>query len=229
MTLCPSRNLLVVAAVSAILVSGCGTSNEPTSPNADSGTGSNDSPVASPAPTEADAPAYRALGKPALTKALLGVQDLPPGYSQDPPSPASPSKTFCNYKPPFTEKVYVSRDFTKGGGLSAELLRVGLRQYANAKQAKSAFNALTKALETCTEEVYQGTKLTYTPMSAVRVGDGSIGIKITADNTTLLQNFALVGPTLVSTGGGGFMNANADEVTALLRAQSKAYKTAAGQ
>jgi hypothetical protein len=137
---------------------------------------------------------HKPAGRPALTKALLGVQDRPPGYSQDPPTPASPNKTFCNYKPPFTEKVYVSRDFTKSGGLSAELLRVGLHQYANAKQAKAASNALTDALETCTEEVYHGTKLTYAPMSAVKVGDGSVGVKITADNTTLLQNFALSAP-----------------------------------
>ena len=64
-------------------------------------------------------------------------------------------------------------------------------------------------------------------MSAADVGDGSVGVKITADNTTLLQNFALVGTTLVSTGGGGLMNADADQVSSLLKAQVEAYKTAA--
>jgi hypothetical protein len=215
-----SRTGLATACL--LLVTGCGGSDQ--APNADTDSGA-DAPEKS-APAKPAAPSYRVIGKPGLTKALLGVQDMPPGYSQDPPSAASPDKTFCNYKPPFKEKIYVSRDFTKGGGLSAELLRVGLRQYANPQQAKAAFNALTDALETCTGETYDGTKLTYTPMSAAKVGDDSVGVKITADDTTLLQNFALIGPTLVSTGGGGLMNANADEVTNLLKAQSRAYQTA---
>lgn len=219
-----SRTVLTAACL--LLVTACGGGSDP-SPKADSGTGSSTTTTKDPEPAEPKAPSYRGLDKTALTKALLGVQDMPPGYSQDPPSKASPNKTFCNYKPPFNEKVYVSRDFTKGGGLSAELLRVGLRQYANAQEAKAAFTALTDALETCTGETYEGSKLTYTPMSAAKVGDGSVGVKITVDDTTLLQNFALIGPTLVSTGGGGLMNANADEVTNLLRAQAKAYENAA--
>lgn len=219
-----SRPLFVALATSALLLTGCGSGSESGASN----TGT-DKVTASATPPKPTAPAYRTLGKPALTKALLGVQDMPPGYSQDPPTAARPNKAFCDYKPPFTEKVYVSRDFTKGGGLSAELLGIGLRQYSDANQAKAAFTALIDALETCTEETYQGTKMTYAPMSAAKVGDGSVGIKITADNITLLQNFALVGPTLISTGGGGLMNANADDVTNLLQEQAKAYKTAAGQ
>lgn len=226
---CPSWNLLAVAVVSALLMTGCSSSNEPTIPSAGSATGSNDRSLASPAPTAPAAPSYQILSKPALTEALLGVQGLPPGYSQDAPSPANANKTFCNYKPPFTEKVYVSREFTKGAGLSAEILRVGLRQYADSKQAKAAFDALTDALQTCTKETYQGTKLTYAPMSAAKVGDASVGVKIAAGNITLLQNYALAGPTLVSTGGGGLMNANADEISNLLGDQVKAYDTAALQ
>lgn len=226
---CPSRNRLAVALVSALLMTGCTGSNEPTTPSAGSATGANHPSLAATATTAPATPNYRILSKPALTEALLGVQGLSPGYSQDAPSPAGPNKTFCNYRPPFTEKAYVSRDFTKGAGLSAEILRVGLRRYADSRQAKAAFNALTDALRTCTEETSQGTKLTYAPMSAVKVGDASVGVKIAAGNTTLLQNFALVGPTLVSTGGGGLMNANADEISNLLRDQVKAYDDAALQ
>ena len=87
------------------------------------------------------------------------------------------------------------------------------------KQAKAAFDALTDALASCTGETYKGTKLTYAPMSAPKVGDASVGVKITADGTDLLQFFALAGPTLVNTGGGGLMNASADEVTSILEAQ----------
>jgi hypothetical protein len=55
----------------------------------------------------------------------------------------------------------------------------------------------------------------------------SVGVKITADGTDLLQTFALVGPTLVNTGGGGLMNASADDVNMLLEAQVNAYEAAA--
>lgn len=226
----PSRTLLAALAASTMLLTGCGSSGDTGGSTAGTDTGSDGKTTTTPSPAKPAAPAYRVLGKPALTKALLGIGDMPPGYSQDPPDPdRATNKTFCDYKQPFKEKDYVSRDFTKGGGLSSELLRVGLRQYADPKQAKAAFTALTDALETCTGETYQGTKLTYSPMSTGKVGDGSVGIKITADDTVLLQTFALVGPTLINTGGGGLMNANADEVTNLLKDQAKAYETAAGQ
>jgi len=66
-------------------------------------------------------------------------------------------------------------------------------------------------------------------MSAPMVGDASVGVKVNADGTDLLQTFALVGPTLVNTGGGGLMNASADDVNSLLEAQVDAYKLAAAQ
>lgn len=217
-----SRAVLAVAAL--VLVSGCGT-NSNSSPRADPEPSSPTSTAAStPAPDEPAAPTYRLLSKRVLTRALLDVQDMPAGYSQDPPTPDSLDKTFCDYKPPFTDKVKVSRDFTKGGGMSAEFLRIGIRQYAGQQQAKAAFSALTKALKTCKGEIYEGTKMAYAPMSAPKVGDASIGVKITADDTPLLQTFTLVGPSLVNSGGGGLMNASAEDVNSILQAQVKAYK-----
>ena len=65
--------------------------------------------------------------------------------------------------------------------------------------------------------------MAYAPMSAPKVGDGSIGVKITADDTPLLQTFALVGPSLEQWWG-GLMNASAEDVNTLLRAQVKTYK-----
>ena len=159
-----------------------------------------------------------------LAGAILGLQDLPAGYSQDPPSAKSTDKMFCDYVPPFTPKVTAFRGFTKGGGMSAEILSIGLREFASPEEAKAAFDALTHALESCTGETYQGTRLTYAPMSAPKVGDGSVGVKMSAHGTDLLQFFALVGPTLINTGGGGLMNASADEITSLLEAQVNAYQ-----
>lgn len=202
----------------AMLVAGCG----------HSGTSQSGSPAASATTTSA-APAYRILPKGELAKALLELQELPPGYSQDPPAAEGPSKTFCDYRPPFEESLRVRRDFTKGGGMSAEYLSLGLRQYANADQAKASFDALTNALKTCTGETYNGVQSTYAPMSAPKVGDGSVGVKITAGDTGLLQFFAVAGPVLINTGGGGLLNANANEVMSLLGAQVDKYRAAAKQ
>ena len=225
----PSRTILAAAAASALLLTGCGSGNDSAGSSAQSGDTSDSGTSSTPSPAKPAVPAYRVLAKPALTKSLIGIQDLPPGYSQDPPSGDGTTKTFCNYKPPFNEKIKISRDFTKGGGLSGEILSVGIRQYANAKEAKAAYTALADALETCTGETDNGTKYTYAAMSAAKVGDASLGVKISTDEATGLQNFALVGPVLINTGGGGLMNASADDITTVLKAQVKAYKAAASQ
>lgn len=219
-----NRTALALATTVLVLTSACGGDTTETPAAQETPTTQNETP--SPSATAAPEPEYVTLPKPKLESALLTIQDLPVGYSQDPPSEAG-TKTFCDYKPPFTEKVYVTRAFTKGGGMSAELLRVGLRQFESADQSRAAFDALTKTLNTCRTEMYDGTKMEYAPMSAPKVGDESIGVRITADGTALMQNFALVGPTIVATGGGGLMQADAEEIARLLEAQVETYQTAA--
>lgn len=179
-------------------------------------------------PSTSTTVSQRLLSEKELSAALLSLQDVPPGYSQDPPSEPDPSKTFCDYVPPFQEKIRVKREFTKGGGLSAEFLGVGFRQYADAGQAKATFEALSNALASCTGETYDGRRVSYAPMSAPKLGAGSVGVKITSDDgPDLLQFFALLGPVLVNTGGGGMMNTNAEEVISLFKAQVGKYEAAA--
>ena len=213
-----------------LLVPSCGSNGTEASPDSTSRdrSSTSDVPATTPSSTTAPpAPSYRLLSSEELTGALLGVEDMPAGYSQDPPEDLGENKTFCDYTPPFVEQIKVRRDFTKGGGLSAEILSLGLRQYASAEEAKAAFDAMTTALASCPGETYDGSAITYTPMSAPKVGDASIGLKVNIDGTDVLQTFAVVGPTMVNTGGGGLMNANADEVLNLLEAQVNSYKAAA--
>lgn len=211
------RRILVTLGV-ILSVAGCGNGSPDSSKTTDAASGTT---------STAAAPTQRVLAEKELTAALLGVQELPPGYSQDPPTAKPVNKTFCDYKPAFEEKIYVERGFTKGGGLSSEFLRVGLRQYADADQAKAAFKSMTDALATCNGEMWEGSKMTYAPMSAPKVGDGAVGVKMNSDGTDLLLFFALDGPVLVNTGGGGLMNANADEVINLLKAQVNKYEASA--
>jgi hypothetical protein len=190
-----------------------------------SGSGASD--AVSATPTTPAAPTYRLLSKRQLESTLLAVRDLPPGYSQDPPSTDSGNKNFCDYKAPAQERLRVRRDFTKGGGMSAELASISLRQFASVPDAKAAWRALTKALRTCHSEVYEGTRLAYSEMSAPRLGDDSVGVKIDADGTALLQNFVLAGPTVISAGGGGLTNADADAISKMLKTQVHRYVSAA--
>lgn len=173
------------------------------------------------------APTLRLLSEEELAEALVGLQNLPPGYSQNAPSEKVANKTFCDYVPPFEEGIKVTRDFTKGIGLSAEMLGVGLRQFASANQAREAFEALTDTLEFCTSDTRDGVEVTYSQVSAPKVGDGSVGVRITDPDASVIQFFALVGPVLVNTGGGGLVNVDVDEVMSLLEAQVDKYAAAA--
>ncbi|GHF28371.1 hypothetical protein GCM10017776_53730 [Streptomyces griseoluteus] len=115
----------------------------------------------------------------------------------------------------------------KGGGLTATVATVGIRQYASASDAAESFTAMEKALETCHQETYQGSVLKYSPMSVDKLGDQSLGVRIDSDGTTLLQQFTLDGPTLINVGTGGLTNAEADTATKLLRDQVDRYEAAA--
>lgn len=107
-----TRVMAFAAAVMAIAMAGCGGTDE--------SSGSTSTTVADVTTTTAQAttttaarPTYRILSEAELTSALLDVQALPPGYSQDPPADQGRNKTFCDYKPPFTESTRVRRDFTE--------------------------------------------------------------------------------------------------------------------
>lgn len=232
-----STRLLVTACLSVAAVAGCGGSDDPesgreggtTTPAAVSAESASSSTSAISETTAIADVEFAVLSEEELKGALLGVRDLPPGYSADPGEDDGADKTFCDYEQPFEPQTEVRQDFLKGGGISTELLSVGLRQYEGPEEARASFDALVSALESCTGETYQGTALTYAIMSAPEVGDAAIGVRIGVDGTDLLQFFALVGPTMVNTGGGGPLNADSDEVTALLEAQVDAYKAAAAK
>lgn len=206
-----------------------------------SGCGSSDAPAAAPtsvasatpgvAPSTAEpvTPSFDLLDEAGLEGALLTVQDMPDGFSQDPPSDQGPDKNFCDYKVPHDTLIRVRRDFTKGSGMSAEVASTGIRQYASDSDAKDSFDALVEAMNTCTGETYQGEKLTYSVTKAPDLGAGSIGIRIESEAATILQNFVLVGPTLVNTGIAGLTGTDFDTGINLLKAQVARYSREAAE
>ncbi len=87
------------------------------------------------------------------------------------------------------------------------------------------------ALKTCQTETYEGSKLTYSPVSVAHSGEGSAGLRFTGDAATAVQMYVLEGPALITIGGGGVTSTlpstNSDLVARLLAKQVDRYTTAA--
>ncbi|MGW2034812.1 hypothetical protein [Streptomyces sp. NPDC001811] len=210
------------AAVMSMALAACGNAATPTAAKPAT---SNSSAAADPA-SSSPTPHASLLSKSQLTSALLSLSQMPAGWSAD--GDSSPGdKTFCDYRQPHKARIQVSRSFQKGGGLTATVATVGIRQYASASDAMESFAAMEKALETCHQETYQGSVLKYSPMSVDKLGDQSLGVRIDSDGTTLLQQFTLDGPALINVGTGGLTNADADTATQLLRDQVDRYESEA--
>ncbi|GGX91267.1 hypothetical protein GCM10010510_40590 [Streptomyces anandii JCM 4720] len=160
-----------------------------------------------------------------LTSALLPLSQMPAGWSAEGDDTPG-DKTFCDYRQPHKVQVQVTRTFQKGGGLTATVAAVGIRQYASTSDAAESFTAMEKALETCHQETYQGSVLKYSPMSVDKLGERSLGLRIDSDGSTMLQQFTLDGPVLINVGTGG-LDAEADTATKLLRDQVDRYEAAA--
>jgi hypothetical protein len=210
------------ALLTAVSLTACGSTGASSTAAQPSG-----STQVSSSPTASPAPQAKLLTKTQLTAAMLPLSQMPAGWSVDTSDSTGGDKTFCNYKQPHVAKVQVSRDFQKGGGLTASIASVGLRQYASADDAAASFDAMEQALQTCHQETYQGSVLKYSAMSVDKTGDRSLGVRIESDGATILQQFTLDGPALISVGTGGLTDVNADTAAQLLRDQVARYEATA--
>ncbi|MFI1391785.1 hypothetical protein [Streptomyces griseoaurantiacus] len=212
---------VLAAAALSVTLTACGSSDNPTAAKPAPSKSSAVASSASSSPT----PQAALLTKNQLASALLPLSQMPAGWSTEGDDTPG-DKTFCDYRQPHKARIQVSRSFQKGGGLTATVAAVGIRQYASASDAAESFTAMEKALETCRQETYQGSVVTYAPMSVDKLGDRSLGVRIESDGSTALQQFTLDGPVLINVGTGS-LNAEADTATALLRDQVGRYEAAA--
>jgi hypothetical protein len=169
------------------------------------------------------------LTETALSKAILSADELGAGYAKDPSYEKGDDKTFCDYKQPTKHNVEVGTNFTKGSGMAMELVSIGIRQYKTHDDAKKSFDALTRAMKTCKKETIDGDQYTYAVVSAPKVGEGAIGIKISSENMDVLQTFIFDGPSLINVGGAGVTSFNADTLNSMVTAQAKQYEMAASK
>jgi hypothetical protein len=173
------------------------------------------------------APAVRLLSKAGLVDALLPLASMPVGYSLDTSPDTASDKTFCNYTPPSPVKISVSHTYVKGAGLTAQVIGVGLRQYASPAAARAQFDTLVKVMQTCHKQTdSDGSTITYSLVNTAPVGEGTIGIRIDYGSGTVLQTFTLTGACLANVGQGG-VNVDPDALAPLLKAQVARYEKAA--
>lgn len=85
---------------------------------------------------------------------------------------------FCGYTPPVEEQFRVHRDFPMGGGLSAEVFSFAIRHFASPEDTNAAWGAVAGTLEARANEVFEGTAVTYSPLSAPKSGYASVGVRI---------------------------------------------------
>lgn len=141
-----------------------------------------------------------------LRTKLLTIDDLPPGYSANKlkSSDSSDREThyFCNYKA-IPAETLASQTFTNEQGLASSIFQVGIRRFASAATATEQMNLLKKTMQNCGGESYRGEKLTYSVISAPKLGSDRIGIRIEFKEGTSAEYFIVVGPDMVQVAMGG--------------------------
>lgn len=220
---------VAAACAAALIVSGCG--SDPTASSSDDGPAA---PSSSSSGSEQGFPSAGTAGEvqpiPAdeLDAALLGLDALPAGYSQDPDDDDSDSPvSYCGAKPDRAQD-HVTRSFTKGGGLSTEFAQVGLSQYADTGTAQEQFETFQDGVADCPGETVAGAHYTYQPASTPETGYPTLGLRVEAESFTLLLFASQVGPTVVTSGTGGVTSVDTDLAEELLRGQIESYQDAAG-
>lgn len=223
--------------LAVVMLAACGSSGgDSTSSPAPAKASGAESPTStepSPTPSSDSASEPRQLSSGDLAAALLTINDIPPGYSADPPD-ESAVHTFCNYTSPVKETESAAQTFTKDEGLMTEVVKVGIRQYGSADDAARQMDALVSAMNTCTSETYAGIDATYALMSAPKLGKQTIGIRINFTtqgvDVALEELIVLDGAALIQVGQGGIGVAfpSIDEVAQLTETQIQNYEAAAG-
>lgn len=210
---------VIVAVLLALAVSGCEGGSEDVATKPRPETPSVTLAPSTPAPTQEE-PEVRLLSKSALAEALAGLSDMPPGFTKDTKTTEG-NKYFCDYKLPFEERFRATGSFSNDA--DGQYVTPVLREFKSANEASASFAALVKIIGTCKTEKVDGSTLNYSEMSAPRLGDGAIGVQIKVDGYTLMQNFVLSGPTIVSTGGVGV---TAAQISKILQRQVDKYAAA---
>lgn len=184
--------------------------------------------ASTPAGPVAAAPSeqLKTLSQKELAKALVTLDDLPPGYSKRPDGDAK-GKVPCDTKIPQERTARATVSFAKGSGFSSETAAVAISQYADPADAKASMTAFMKAVDNCPTERLKGEKITWARMSAPHVGDEAKGVRLEAKTFTLLEYYTRKGRTIIGVSVGGVTSTNSALLEKLLTTQLDLYMEAA--
>jgi hypothetical protein len=190
-------------------------------------------------PSMARTPEAKQLSQAELKAVLPSLEDLPAGYSpsQDDAGDDEDSKNFlcgADFRGAEGRNAKASTDYSAKEGLSAQQMTFAISQYDSPQVVKRQLQQFDNVVNKCDRFTSDGDTYTLAPMSAGRIGERTVAVKMTtkSEGFDVTINVIVVGtgPSLVTT-----LSANAgvagSTVGGLVRLTGETvdrYKSAAG-
>ncbi|SEW33667.1 hypothetical protein SAMN05421595_2196 [Austwickia chelonae] len=113
----------------------------------------------------------------------------------------------------------------RGGGLTVNYANVQIAQFESPEAAKSAWDPAVRPIADCTSWTDdQGTNWTVAEMSAPKLGDDSMGVRMQQKSGTAIVYLSRTGPAIVMVTGAGLTDVPTAELEMLLKAQVTSYQ-----
>lgn len=217
--------LLAGLALTAALVGCSNDSSEDADKPATETTTSSSTPPETPTSSASEAVRY---SEEQLRESLLTLDDMPEaGFTVSEVDESRERTYYCDYQPPAEPTEVVTSEYEKAEGLSFFLVRSNVDQFASADDARSQFEKAAEVLKSCREGEIDGTKQTYAVMSAPKLGEDTLAVKIELTindiDVVMHQLYVLSGTALLQTSAavGGMTFPNADVTSDLARLNSR--------
>ncbi|MFZ1362008.1 MAG: hypothetical protein WAS05_03600 [Candidatus Nanopelagicales bacterium] len=208
--------IAAVATIGVLALGACSSSSDSTRQSS-----------ASPSPSVS----YKQLNQDQLVATLVDLKALPNGFAVDDTLTKPGNVSYlCDYDKNANLpqlNTYAARDFSKGTGLQADVVRTGIRQYDSVEVSAKFFDALDQALKTCKETTQDGQTGKVSVVSADQVGDRSVMVKLDFKEVSLYTQYIQVGPSFIQVGNASMMGVNPDVTVDVAKKQVAKYQEAA--
>ena len=194
---------------------------------------SDSSPSADPTPES------KQLTKAELKEVLPGLDDMPAGFSpsKDDSADDEDSKGFlcgADFNGDKERNAKASVDFAAQEGLSAQQVSFGISQYDSPEVVEEQVQEFADIVGTCDKFTSEGDTYSLTPMSAGRIGDRTVAVRMTTntDGFDVTVNVIVVGtgPSLVTSlsASAGQTGSGVSDLVRLTGETVGRYESAAG-
>jgi hypothetical protein len=193
---------------------------------------SHSSPPADPTP------ATKQLSEAELNKVLPTLDDMPAGFSPSKDdSDDEDSKGFlcgADFNGVKLRNAKASVDYGAQEGLSAQQMTFAVSQYDSPEQVEEQVQQFADVVDTCDVFTSDGDTYTVTPMSAGRIGDHTVAVKMTTNSegfdVTVNAIIVGTGPSLVAalSASAGLTGSSVADLVRLTGETVNQYESAAG-